>query len=127
MQTDIIGGAYCVTKHKPFVGPTSAGTWVDPRTGRSGPLDNQVEKALTRAIEIQLELHQVLGKELWSIGWDVMVREDQPLFIEFNINNGFYVADHSVAEVRQMIQYYEAQFNARLKPQLVDFDGSKEE
>ena len=29
-------------------------------------------------------------------GWDVMVRGDEPLFIEFNINNGFYVADHTV-------------------------------
>lgn len=123
VQTDIIGGAYCVTKHKPFVGPTTPGLWTDPRTGKSGPLDPQVEMALTKACELQKQMHKVLGKELYSIGWDVMVRDDVPLFIEFNINNGFYVADHSIAEVSQMIAYYEKQFNARLGPQLLNFDA----
>eukprot|EP00462_Mataza_sp_D1_P021869 CAMPEP_0175139708 /NCGR_PEP_ID=MMETSP0087-20121206/11062_1 /TAXON_ID=136419 /ORGANISM="Unknown Unknown, Strain D1" /LENGTH=411 /DNA_ID=CAMNT_0016422767 /DNA_START=85 /DNA_END=1320 /DNA_ORIENTATION=+ len=125
VQTDIIGGVYCVTEHKPFVGPKGAGKWYCPRSATNGPLDPQVEKALARAIELQLEMHKALGKELWSIGWDVMVRDGVPLFIEFNINNGFYCADHPVEEVYQMIDYYTAQFNARIGPQLLDFDHTQ--
>lgn len=43
-----------------------------------------------------------------------MVVDNVPVFIEFNLNNGFFVADHSVEEVRQMIQFYKEQFNKRV-------------
>ena len=39
-----------------------------------------------------------------SIGWDVMVEGDQPIFIEFNINNGFFACDHTVDELYQMVR-----------------------
>ncbi len=116
VQTDIIGGAYCVTskyaymprmcsahrpasggvslqgptvcRHEPFVGPKTKSSVVDPRTGAVAPLHRDVEKALTHAIDLMIPMHKALGHELWSIGWDVMVRDGVPLFIEFNINNG---------------------------------------
>ncbi len=43
MQTDILGGAYCVTeKYTPFIGPTEGGISFDPRTGVKKPLDPKV-------------------------------------------------------------------------------------
>lgn len=126
VQTDIIGGAYCITaKYTPFVGPKQGSSVVDPRTGESWPLDPKVERALTRAISLQMEMHKTLGQELYTIGWDVMVRGDEPVFIEFNINNGFFVADHTVDELYQMAGYYEREFNARLRRQLLDFDPTQ--
>ena len=65
-------------------------------------------------------MHKNLGKELYSIGWDVLVRNDTPIFIEFNINNGFFVADHSVEECEQMHAFFHREFNARLQMQLKD-------
>jgi hypothetical protein len=50
------------------------------------------------------------------------VRGDEPIFIEFNINNGFYCADHSVDELYQMVNFYRRQFFKRLGPQLLNFD-----
>ena len=44
-------------------------------------------------------MHKNLGVELFSIGWDFMIVDDEPVFIEFNINNGFYVAEHTSEEV----------------------------
>jgi hypothetical protein len=122
VQTDIIGGAYCITgkcvhsvcrlspmdrsfrvaadglngliacmigcRYEPFVGPKNKSSVVDPRTGIISALDPEVDKGLTRAIDLMIPMHKALGHELWSIGWDVMVRDGVPLFIEFNINNG---------------------------------------
>merc|ERR1719262_137068 len=99
----------------------------DTRKGTKAPLDPKVDRALCRAIELQLKMHKNLGKELHSIGWDVMVREDVPVFIEFNINNGFYVADHSMPELETMAEFYSRNFFARLPSQLINFhaaDGS---
>ena len=55
------------------------------------------------------------------------------MFIEFNINNGFFVADHSVEECEQMHSFFKQEFNARKQKQLVDHNpnvdgaGGKEE
>jgi hypothetical protein len=123
VQTDIIGGAYCVTsKHTPFVGPKDKGMVVDPRTGKKEPLDPKVEKALTTAIDLQKKMHACLGQELHSIGWDVMIVGDKPMFIEFNINNGFFVCDHGMEELHAMVDFYSEQFFARLPTQLIHFD-----
>lgn len=127
VQTDILGGAYLVTeKFTPFVGPAAKSTVTDPRTGKTQPIDPKVERALTRAIEHQLKMHRNLGKELHSIGWDVMIVEDKPLFIEFNINNGFFVGDHGMDELEQMAAYYSKNFFARLPGQLLNFDSEAE-
>jgi hypothetical protein len=103
------------------VGPRDAGQAVDPRTGVSVPLDAKVERALAKGIAKQLEMHATLGKELYTIGWDVMVRGDEAIFIEFNINNGFFVADHSIDELETMVAYYDKEFHARLPGQLLNF------
>lgn len=122
-QTDIIGGAYCITsKYTPFVGPTDKGKVIDPRTNETRPLDKKVEAALTRGIELQIKMHKNLGKELHSIGWDVMVVEDKPYFIEFNINNGFFICDHSLEEVELMADFYSRNFHARIGEQLLNFN-----
>jgi len=127
VQTDILGGAYLVTeKFTPFVGPATKSTVTDPRTGKTQPIDPKVETALTRAIEHQLKMHKNLGKELHSIGWDVMIVEDKPLFIEFNINNGFFVGDHAMDELEQMAAFYSKNFFARLPGQLLNFDPEAE-
>merc|ERR1719420_667784 len=99
----------------------------DPRTGKKWPLDPKVEKALTKAIEQQKKMHLNLGKELHSIGWDVMVIEDEPYFLEFNINNGFFCADHSLEELEIMAKYYSTQFFARLPSQLLNFDPTSDQ
>jgi hypothetical protein len=123
IQTDIIGGQCCVTsKFTPFVGPTEKGMAHDTRGGKMAALDKQVDAALRRAIELQLKMHENLGKELHSIGWDVMVQNGEPIFIEFNINNGFYVADHSMSELETMAEFYSRNFLARLPHQLINFD-----
>jgi len=123
VQTDILGGCYCVTSaYAPYVGPDGKGTVSDPRTGKTWPLDAKVERALTRAIGLQLKMHKNLGKELHSVGWDIMVVEDEPIFIEFNINNGFFAADHSMDELETMADFYSRQFFARLPGQLLHFD-----
>jgi len=68
VQTNIIGGAYCVTAaYTPFVGPKTGSKVVDPRSGTVEDLHKDVEAALTRAIALQLEMHKVLGKELYRI------------------------------------------------------------
>eukprot|EP00933_Yihiella_yeosuensis_P051364 TRINITY_DN49293_c0_g1_i1.p1 TRINITY_DN49293_c0_g1~~TRINITY_DN49293_c0_g1_i1.p1 ORF type:complete len:499 (-),score=99.17 TRINITY_DN49293_c0_g1_i1:624-2009(-) len=123
IQTDIIGGQYCINNdHVPFVGPKEKGMVIDPRTGEKVPLDKKVERALAKACALQKTMHKALGKELHSIGWDVMVVEDEPYFLEFNVNNGFFVADHWVAECEQMAAFYEKNFLARLPGQLLNFD-----
>merc|ERR1719181_2231634 len=99
----------------------------DTRKGTKAPLDPKVDKALSRAIDLQLKMHKNLGKELHSIGWDVMVREDEPLFIEFNINNGFFVGDHSLEELELMTAFYGREYQARLPKQLLNFDPEEEE
>ena len=45
-----------------------------------------------------------------------------PVFIEFNIGNGFYVADHTVEECEQMADFFSCEFHARVWPQLIRFD-----
>jgi len=128
VQTDILGGAYCVThKHTPYVGPTEKGMAIDPRSGEKQPLDPKVEKALSTAIDQQKKMHMNLGKELHSIGWDVMILGEDPYFLEFNINNGFFAADHSLEELEIMARYYSTQFHARLRSQLLDFDPETQE
>lgn len=123
VQTDIIGGAYLVTsEHEPFVGPKAKGTVYDPRTKKQEKIDKKVDKALSKAINLMKKMHKTLGIELFTIGWDVMVREDEPVFIEFNINNGFFLADHSVAEAEQMVTFYAKQFNGRIDKQLINFN-----
>lgn len=124
VQTDIIGGAYCIPRKTaaPFVGPADQGKVYDPREKIFSPIDPKVDVALQKAIKVAIKMHKCLGKELFSIGWDFIIREDEPVFIEFNINNGFYVADHSIEEVYQMINWYEKQFLVRVGPQLLNFD-----
>jgi len=113
----------CVTsEHTPWVGPKGKGTRYDTRAGTSTPLDPKVDKALSKAIHLQKKMHKNLGKELHSIGWDVMVRDDEPLFIEFNINNGFFICDHSMDEAEQMAAFFARNFLARLPVQLLNFD-----
>lgn len=123
VQTDIMGGAYCVTSaYTPFIGPTKGGISFDPRTGETQPLDKNVHAALTTGIAQMVKMHTSLGKELYSIGWDVMIVKNVPMFVEFNIGNGFYVADHSVEECHQMAAFFSREFHARLPAQLVQFD-----
>lgn len=124
VQTDIIGGALCCTeKYEPYIGPWAKGMAVDPRKGYTKvPLDKKVHTALTNAVDLQLKMHRNLGKELWSIGWDVMIREDEPVFLEFNINNGFFIADHSLEECNKMCDFFSAQFDARIQHQLLNFN-----
>eukprot|EP00928_Gymnodinium_smaydae_P063264 TRINITY_DN46905_c0_g1_i1.p1 TRINITY_DN46905_c0_g1~~TRINITY_DN46905_c0_g1_i1.p1 ORF type:complete len:487 (-),score=81.89 TRINITY_DN46905_c0_g1_i1:181-1641(-) len=125
VQTDIMGGARCVTEaYEPFIGSYDKGMEVDPRKfpPSKAPLDPKVHKALTSAVGLQLKMHKNLGKELWSIGWDVMIREDEPVFLEFNINNGFFVADHPLEECEQMCDFFEREFDARAPSQLYNFD-----
>ena len=50
---------------------------------RTTPLDPLVDKALQKAAAQGVMMHEVLGKEIWSIGWDVMVRDGVPYFIEY--------------------------------------------
>jgi hypothetical protein len=125
VQTDILGGARCVTeKYEPYIGSWDKGMEVDPRKfpATKKPLDPKVHTALTKAIGLQLKMHRNLGKELWSIGWDVMIREDEPVFLEFNINNGFFVADHPLDECEKMCEFFQREFDARIPSQLRDFD-----
>ena len=123
VQTDIMGGAFCVTSaFVPFIGPTQGGISFDPRTGESLPLDPKVHAALATGIKQMVTMHTSLGQELYSIGWDVLIVEKTPVFIEFNIGNGFYVADHTVEECHQMADFFSREFHARLRPQLIDFD-----
>merc|ERR1712070_235822 len=92
------------------------------RAGTMSALHPDVDRALSKAIDFQLKMHKNLGKELHSIGWDVMVRKDDPIFIEFNINNGFFVADHSMPELETMAEFYSRNFLARLPHQLLNFN-----
>jgi hypothetical protein len=121
IQTDIIGGTCCVTsKYTPWVGPKEPGRH-DTRAGKRTPLDPKVDEALAKAIGLQKKMHANLGKELHSVGWDVMVVGSEPIFVEFNINNGFFVADHSMPELEQMADFYGRNFVARLPSQLHNF------
>ena len=129
IQTDIIGGAYCTVSYDeelargdedadtmiPFIGHKTPGTVFDPRTNKEEPLDPKTDRALKKALKLMVKMHRSLGRNLWSIGWDVMVVGDEPSFIEFNINNGFFVADHTIAELYQMTNFYAAELDARLK------------
>ena len=75
VQTDIIGGAYCVTTaYEPFIGPKKGGYSYDPRSGEERRLDPKVHSALTTGIGQMVQMHASLGRELYSIGWDVLVR-----------------------------------------------------
>lgn len=130
VQTDIMGGARCVTeKYEPYIGSWEKGMEVNPRVfpATKTPLDPKVHVALTKSIELAVKMHRNLGKELWSIGWDVMVREDVPVFLEFNINNGFFVADHPIEECDKMCDFFSREFDARVGSQLVNFDPYAEE
>jgi len=123
VQTDIMGGAYCVTtKHTPFIGPKEGGRSYDPRTGESERLDDNVHTALCAGIDQMVAMHANLGAEIYSVGWDLLVVNATPVFIEFNIGNGFYVADHTVEECWQMATFFSEQFHARLPSQLLNFD-----
>jgi len=107
VQTDIMGGARCVTStYEPYIGSFDKGMEVDPRQSPPAktPLDPKVHTALTTAIGLQLKMHQNLGKELWSIGWDVMIRNDEPVFLEFNINNGFFCCGPPNRGVREDVR-----------------------
>merc|ERR1711920_1191479 len=129
VQTDILGGARCVSsEYEPYIGSFDKGMAVDPRQfpATKVKLDDKVHKALTTAISLQLKMHKNLGKELWSIGWDVMIRNDEPVFLEFNINNGFFVADHPIEEVYKMCDFFEAEFDKRVGIQLINFDPFSE-
>lgn len=128
VQTDIIGGRNLVTsQYTPFVGQKEKGMAHDTRAGTKVPLCPRKDKALCKAIGLQLKMHKNLGKELHSIGWDVMVRGEEPIFIEFNINNGFFVCDHSMPELWTMAEFYRRNFMARLPGQLLNFDPYAEE
>jgi len=130
VQTDIMGGARCVTeKYEPYIGSWEKGMEVNPRVfpATKKPLDPKVHVALTKSIELAIKMHRNLGKELWSIGWDVMIREDVPVFLEFNINNGFFVADHPIEECDKMCEFFSREFDARVGSQLVNFDPYAEE
>ncbi|EKX47926.1 hypothetical protein GUITHDRAFT_106474 [Guillardia theta CCMP2712] len=125
VQTDIIGGHAVLLKGgpKPFIGnhedydedpqdPACYGfydarnrTWIDASTYTA---------ALLRAYELAMSMHGELGKELANVGWDVMVREEGPVFLEFNINNGFLVSDHGIDQCEKMLKYYEEEFNKRM-------------
>ena len=73
----------------------------DTRKGTNAPLDPDVDKALSKAIDLQLKMHENLGKELHSIGWDVMVHVQESklfsnircflfeMFLCFNIEDFF--------------------------------------
>lgn len=127
VQTDIMGGARCVThKYEPYIGSYDKGMEIDPRKfpAVKKPLDEKVERALTKAIDLQIKMHRNLGKELWSIGWDVMIREDEPVFLEFNINNGFFVADHPLDECWKMCDFFTREFELRAPSQLYNFDAN---
>lgn len=134
VQTNIIGGAHCVTGFDPWVGPNKTPHSVyDPRTEKMEKIHPGVEKALERAIQLQLKMHKVLGQGLWSVGWDVMVRKKQdaitginiepsaadshdnwePIFIEFNVNNGFFLCDHTLGEIEQMAGFYANEITLR--------------
>ena len=127
IQTNIIGGAHCVTGIEPWVGPNKTPhTVYEPRTNKTEKIHPGVEKALMRAIKLQIGMHKEIGQGIWSIGWDVMVRKKQdlstgadlgptsatshdewePIFIEFNVNNGFFVCDHTLEELEQMAGFY---------------------
>ena len=128
VQTDILGGAYCInTKWPTFVGPKDKGMEVNPRTGEKKKLLPDVNAALIKAVGLAIKMHQNIGKEIFSIGWDLLIRDDEPVFIEFNINNGFFVADHSIEECEEMIDFYGTQFAKRVGPQLINFDPFEKE
>jgi hypothetical protein len=125
VQTDIMGGARCVTStYEPYIGSWEKGMAVDPRQSPPAivPLDPDVHTALTKGVALQLKMHKNLGRELWSIGWDVMVRKDEPVFLEFNINNGFFVADHPIEECEKMCDFFQVEFDKRVDKQLINFD-----
>eukprot|EP00501_MAST-03F_sp_TOSAG23-6_P000426 GSMAST32.ASY1.ANO1.438.1 assembled CDS len=83
VQTDILGGVYCITEW-----PTYKGMSVNPRTGEKKPLLPAVHIALKKAVGLAIKMHRNLGKEIFSVGWDLLIRGSEPVFIEFNINNG---------------------------------------
>ena len=127
VQTDILGGAYCInTKWPTYVGPTDKGMSVNPRTGEKKKLLPDVNAALIKAVGLAIKMHSNIGKEIFSIGWDLLIRKDEPVFIEFNINNGFFVADHSIEECEEMIEFYGQQFQERVGTQLINFDPFEE-
>lgn len=125
VQTDIIGGHAVLLKGGPlpFVGthedygeresdPTAHGfydagekKWVDA---------SKYHDALLKAFELALSMHAELGKELPNVGWDVMVRESGPVFLEFNINNGFLVSDHGVEQCERMLSFFEDEYDKRV-------------
>ena len=74
------------SKYAPYVGPSEPGTVHDPRTGETSQLDPLVDTALSNAITLATKMHMNLGKRLFTIGWDVLVVGDTPVFIEFNVN-----------------------------------------
>ena len=125
VQTDIIGGHAVLIKGgpRPFVG-----THEDYGEDESCPHANgfydaankqwldasKYQGALLQAYELALSMHRELGKELPNVGWDVMVRDDGPVFLEFNINNGFLVADHGVEQSERMLGFFEDEYDKRV-------------
>jgi hypothetical protein len=127
VQTDIIGGHAVLLKGgpRPFVGthqdygedesdPAAHGfydaadkKWIDASNYRD---------ALLQAYDLALSMHRELGKELPNVGWDVMVRQDGPVFLEFNINNGFLVSDHGVDQSERMLGFFEDEYDKRVDP-----------
>lgn len=49
---------------------------------------NYDEKLINKAIEIALELHESLNKGIKCIGWDVILSENGPCFLEGNVVPG---------------------------------------
>ena len=127
VQTDIIGGHAVLIKGgpRPFIG-----THVDYGEDESDPSAHgfydagnkrwvdasKYSDALLKAYDLALSMHRELGKELPNVGWDVMVRESGPVFLEFNINNGFLVSDHGVDMCERMLGFYEDEYDKRVDP-----------
>jgi hypothetical protein len=51
---------------------------------RQGKVDaSKYSDALLKAYDLALSMHRELGNELPNVGWDVMVRQSGPVFLEF--------------------------------------------
>ena len=127
VQTDIIGGHAVLLKGgpRPFVGTYADYGQDESNPGHHGFYDwaenkwhdaSKYRDALLQAYDYALKMHREIGKELPNIGWDVMVRESGPVFLEFNINNGFLITDHGVDQCERMIQYVEDEYDKRIHP-----------
>jgi len=125
VQTDIIGGHAVLVKGgpRPYVGTHEEYGQDESLSTAHGFYDagdnkwvdaSQYRDALLQAYELALRMHKELGKELANVGWDVMVRESGPVFLEFNINNGFLVSDHGVEQCQKMLDFFEEEYDKRI-------------